>query len=79
MTAASCTLPRLDLEFILEALESADAELAALELTKDWFSSDSRDRLASAKAILCEELGVQEDREYDEETEQVLIELCFHD
>lgn len=76
MPAARVTLPRRDLEFVLEALESADAELAALEISKDWFASDSRDRLESARQILHTELDIKE-REYHEEIEQDSPELCF--
>ena len=72
------TLPRSDLVHVLDALDTFEAELEQLEYTRDWFLSDSKDRLASAKQIVCNHLGIEPyEHEYDEELEQGTFELLF--
>ena len=68
-----------DLRFVLEALYTFEAELEQLERSEDWFVSDSRDRLESAKQILQDILGIT-DYDYDaedEDFEQGTSELYF--
>ena len=68
-----------DLEFVLEALYTFEAELDELEHAEEWFVSDSRDRLESAKEILKDILGIT-DYDYDEDSEgieQGTLELHF--
>lgn len=69
-----------DLRFLLNALETFEAELEQLEASEDWFSSDSRDLLASAYLIIRQTIGThteEYDDEYDEEIQQVHYELRF--
>ena len=70
------TLPRHDAHFILDTLETVEAEVEALVLSQDWFASDSLERIKSAKQILYTELGIKE-IEDDDEVEQESFELRF--
>lgn len=65
-----------DLMFLLETIDTVDAEVEQLEITEDWYSSDSRDLMLSAKEILRGYLGIKEPEEYEEEFEQATLELC---
>jgi hypothetical protein len=67
---------RKELEFVLDALYTVEAEIEQLEISEDWFVSDSRDKLASAKQILQDQLGIEE-YDYDEEPKQHTLELRF--
>ena len=57
---------RNDLRFLLRAVETLDAEVEQLEITEDWYSSDSRDLLETSKEVLKGYLGLHEE-EYDED------------
>ena len=59
-----------DLNFLLHAVQTFDAEMEQLEITEDWYSSDSRDLLESAKEILRGILGIEEIN-YDENGEEI--------
>ena len=77
MQVEKIELPKRDLEFVLESFETIEAELEALELSEEWFTSDSMDRLISAKQILYSALGIQEEDYDDEDFEQASLELHF--
>jgi len=63
-------VPTKDLNFLLHTIQTVDAELEQLEITEDWYSSDSRDLLESAKEILRGILGIEEIN-YDEDGEEI--------
>lgn len=72
---------RADLRFLLRAVETLDAEVEQLEITEDWYSSDSRDLLDTSKEVLRGYLGLHEE-EYDEDEygtaiKQEALELRF--
>jgi len=59
-----------DLNFLLHAVQTFDAEMEQLEITEDWYSSESRDILESAKEILRGILGIEEIK-YDDDGEEI--------
>lgn len=61
-------VPVLDLRALLHAIETLDAEVEQLEITEEWYSSDSRDLLEAAKEILHGHLGITEIN-YDDDDE----------
>lgn len=63
------TISKIEAVHVLNALDTFDAELEQLESSEDWFVSDSRDRLESARQILHSILGIEEPTyEFDEES-----------
>jgi hypothetical protein len=66
--SAKIQIPEYSLRHVLEAIETFEAELEQLEVDEPWYVPDSRDRLDSAKQILHDHLGIQ-DEYYDEEDE----------
>jgi hypothetical protein len=60
-------VPILELEFMLNTVETLEAEVEQLEYDNDWYSSDSIDMLTASKQILCRLLGKETDP--DEDTE----------
>ena len=74
--SAMLQVQRHELVAVLEALATFESELEQLEISEDWFVSDSRDRLTEAKGILQDLLGISE-YTTDEEVEQINIELRF--
>ena len=79
-TKKDLTVNRSEAYHVFQALECFEAELEQLMYTHDWFVSDSVDRLASAKEIMMDWLGIKQ-YEYDEEEvpKQSDIGLCFDD
>ena len=63
-------VPETEVRYIHDALKTFEAELNELERAREWFVSDSGDRLASAIQITSELLGVQ-DNEHDEEESEI--------
>lgn len=69
-------VPTADLNFLLRTLNTLEAEIEQLEITEDWYSSDSRDLLDSATEIVRGHLGIEEiNYDEDEEAKQTSIEL----
>lgn len=69
-------VPTADLNFLLRTLNTLEAEIEQLEITEDWYSSDSRDLLDSATEIIRGHLGIEEiNYDEDEEVKQTSIEL----
>ena len=66
-----------ELMFLLDTVENCEAEIEQLELDHVWYSSDSRDKIDSAKEILRGHLGIKEieDDEHGEEPEQATLRL----
>jgi len=79
-TSSTREVSDLDLKFILNALETFDAELEQLEAVEEWFSSESRDILESAKQLMYTilEIGAQDDdEEYESDIYKETAELHF--
>lgn len=79
-TSSTREVSDLDLKFILNALETFDAELEQLEAVEEWFSSESRDILESAKQLMYTilEIGAQDDDEdYESDIYKETAELHF--
>jgi len=64
------TLTKADVYHIKDALESFQAELEILENDKEWYVSDSKDRVDSALQILYTVLGIDPNKGTDENENQ---------
>ena len=74
--SATLQVQRHELVAVLEALATFESELEQLEISEEWFVSDSRDRLTEAKGIIMDILGITE-YATDEEVKQINLELRF--
>ena len=72
------SLTRADLLHVYKALQTFDAELDMLEVSGDWFVSDSRDRLASSLQLLADELGIEESDDIGEANDLIQRTLELH-
>jgi len=56
----------VNIRFLLDTLETLEAELEQLEYDEEWFVADSMDQLKASIQILHDILGIK-DSEYDED------------